>query len=271
MNKISLLLLLLWTGFLLGFSGFDMAKKSKTPRWQKCNSATVILSKKEVPILCYHAIRDFKSNANSMIKTYSVTPKAFSEQMKALSDNGFQTILPDQLYNYLLYNKPLPEKPILLTFDDTREEQYRIAASEMDKYGFKGVFFIMTVSINKPGYMNQMQIKTLADEGHIIGSHTWDHHAVDKYNEKDWNLQLIEPQKKLEALTGKPIRYFSYPFGIWNPNAITKIKSQNYKLAFILYSKRDLTAPQFTIRRMIVSGTWSTAMMLKTIKSNFKY
>lgn len=271
MKKISLLLLLIWIILLMGFSNFNSIKKNKILLSQKCNSASVILSKKEVPVLCYHSIRDFKSNASAMVKTYSVTPKAFSEQMKALSNAGYHTILPDQLYNYLLYNKPLPQKPIVLTFDDTREEQYRLAASEMKKYGFKGVFFIMTVSINKPGYMNETQIKNLSNEGHIIGSHTWDHHAVNKYNEKDWNLQLTKPQEQLEKLTGKPIRYFSYPFGIWNAAAITKIKNHNYKLAFILYSKRDGVAPQFTVRRMIVAGTWSTPKMLKTIESNFNY
>ena len=195
--------------------------------------------------------------------------KAFAEQMKNLSDNGFHTILPDQLYDYLLYNKPLPTKPILITFDDTREEQYRLAATEMKKYGFKGVFFIMTVSINRPGYMSKEQIKNLSDSGNVIASHTWDHHMVTKYNAADWNTQLIKPQKQLEGLTGKKVRYFAYPFGVWNTTAITELRKQDYKLAFILSTKRDDTQPLFTIRRLIVAGTWSTPQMLKNIGSTF--
>jgi peptidoglycan/xylan/chitin deacetylase (PgdA/CDA1 family) len=46
----------------------------------------------------------------------------------------------------------------------------------MEKYGFKGVFFVMTVSINRPNYFIKEQIKELSDTGNVIAAHTWDHH-----------------------------------------------------------------------------------------------
>ena len=55
----------------------------------------------------------------------------------------------------------------MITFDDTDEEQYSIGAAEMNKYGFKGVYFIMTISIGKPRYMSREQLKQLSDEGHV--------------------------------------------------------------------------------------------------------
>lgn len=231
--------------------------------------AATILSKKEVPILCYHQIREIKASDSEMIKTYAVTPAAFASQMKALSDNGFQTILPDQLREYLLYDGPLPPKPVMITFDDTREEQYRLGAAEMDKYGFKGVFFIMTVSINRPNYMSKEQIKSLSDSGHMIAAHTWDHHRVTKYEGMDWDEQLAKPKKKLENIIGKPVNYFAYPFGLWNQKAIPEIQNRGYALAFTLSSKRDTINPLYTIRRMIVSGTWSTPGVLKAMESTF--
>lgn len=233
------------------------------------HSEKINSSKKEIPVLCYHNIRAIKPNASQTVKTYTVTPKTFAEQMKALADEGFQTISPDQLYDYLVNNKPLPHKPILITFDDTHEEHYTVAVTEMNKYNFKGTFFIMTVSINRPGYMTEEQIKKLSETGHHIGSHTWDHHPVTKYTAKDWEQQLIQPQKKLETITGKPVRYFSYPFGSWNSLAIKKLKSENYKLAFILSTKKDSIEPQFTVRRLIVPSSWSSSVMLQAIKSRF--
>ena len=80
--------------------------------------------KKEVPILCYHNIKNFSAKARPEVKAYTTTPKRFAEQMKALYDNGYQTISPDELYRYLIHNAPLPTKPILITFDDTRSEQF---------------------------------------------------------------------------------------------------------------------------------------------------
>ena len=243
-------------------------KTNPIPAKTKANAAA-ILSKKEVPVLCYHQIRDIKDSDSEDKKTYSVTPAAFAEQMKALSDQGFQTILPQQLYNYLVYGDSLPAKPVMITFDDTREEQYLSGAAEMSKYGFKGVFFIMTVSINRPNYMSKEQIKNLSDNGHVIGAHTWDHHRVTKYIESDWETQLVKPKKKLEEITGKPVTHFAYPFGLWNPTAILEIKNRGYDLAFSLSGKRDSIHPLYTIRRMIVSGTWSTPGMLKAMESTF--
>ena len=89
--------------------------------------------KKEVPILCYHNIKNFSDKASPDVKAYTTTPKRFAEQMKALYDNGYQTISPDELYRYLIHNVPLPPKPILITFDDTRAEQFTLAVAEMNK------------------------------------------------------------------------------------------------------------------------------------------
>ncbi|UQD55531.1 polysaccharide deacetylase family protein [Flavobacterium sp. K5-23] len=227
------------------------------------------VTKKEVPVLCYHRIRNILPRDGANMKTYSVSPAVFAEQIKALSDNGYQTILPEQLFEYLTNGKPLPAKPVIITFDDTREEQYRLGAVEMNKYGFKGVFFIMTVAINKPGYMSESQIKKLSDSGHTIGAHTWDHHMVTKYTAEDWNTQLVKPKKQLENITGKKVDYFAYPFGLWNTNAITEIKNQGYKLAFSLSDKSDLKEPNYTVRRIIVPGSWSAPRMIKAMETSF--
>lgn len=244
------------------------AAEKKTPE-EPMAGVTTILSKKEVPVLCYHHIRNFRSGESNNMKSYSVTPAAFAEQMKALHDSGFHTILPDQLYEYLVHDESLPSKPVMISFDDTDGEQFTIGAAEMNKYGFKAVYFIMTIAINRPRYMSKEQIKNLSDSGHVIAGHTWDHHMVTKYVGADWDTQLVKPQVQLEAITGKPIKYFAYPFGLWNQAAIPQLKSRGYQLAFILSSKRDSTEPLYTIRRMIVPGTWSTNGMLKAMKSTF--
>lgn len=233
------------------------------------SSLSNILQKSEIPVLCYHRIRNSLVSDGRNMKTYSVSPSLFAEQMKTLHDNGFHTISPEQLYEYLVHEGNLPSKPILITFDDTREEQFTIGSAEMKKYGFKGVFFIMTVSINRPGYMTKAQIKNLSDNGHAIGAHSWDHHPVTKYTGDDWSIQISKPKKRVEDIIGKTVNYFAYPDGIWNKEAITELEKSNYKLAFSLATKRDSTKPLFTIRRMIVSGNWSTSTMLKNIETTF--
>lgn len=268
------LLLVFVIGFISCNNNSDSTNTSKeknssstdtTTSTQKMADVATILSRPEVPILCYHHIR----TGHASLISYQVSPDKFAEQMKALNDSGFHSILPDQLYDYLVYGKELPSKPFMITFDDTDLEQFTIAKTEMDKYGFKGVYFIMTISINRPRYMSREQIKQLSDEGHVIAAHTWDHHMVTKYTGNDWDTQMVKPRKKLEEITGKKISYFAYPFGLWNLAAIDELKKRDYKMAFILSSKRDSTEPLHTIRRMIVPGTWSTPGMIKSMRTTF--
>ncbi|ALI98387.1 polysaccharide deacetylase family protein [Rufibacter tibetensis] len=232
-------------------------------------TAETILARPQVPILCYHQIREWTSSDGKVGKDYIVKVADFKAQMKMLADSGYHTILPDQLQDYLTKGTPLPSKPIMLTFDDTKLDQYTVAKPELEKYGFKGVFFIMTVSIGRPNYMTKEQIKELSDAGHVIGSHTYDHHNVKKYEGKDWVTQIEKPTKQLEAITGKPIKYFAYPFGLWRPEAIPELKKRGFDAAYILATKRDPQDPLFTIRRIIASGYWSTKGLYNSIQNSF--
>ncbi len=225
--------------------------------------AATILARKQVPILCYHHIRDTKAG------DYVVPPALFAAQLQALADSGYQTILPDQLYAYLTTGAAIPEKSFLLTFDDTDEEQFTIGATEMKKHNFKGVFFIMNISIGRPRYMSKEELKQLSDEGHVIGAHTWDHHMVTKYTAADWEKQLTEAKQKLETITGKPVVYFAYPFGLWNEAAIPELQQRNIKMAFQLSTKVDTTQPLYTVRRMLVPGTWTNDGLFKAMKRTF--
>ncbi len=230
--------------------------------------AASILAKPEVPVLCYHQIRDYRASDSRSSRAYIVPLSKFSEQMQALADSGYQTILPDDLYAYLVIGKPLPAKPVVITFDDSREDQYTAALPELDKHGFKATFFIMTVALGKPGYMSREQVKTLADQGHTVGSHTYDHKNVKHYTPDDWVDQVQKPSVQLQTITGKPVEYFAYPFGLWNKDAIAKLKDHEFKAVFQLADKRDENDPLHSIRRIIVPD-WSGKTLVNVMKRSF--
>jgi peptidoglycan/xylan/chitin deacetylase (PgdA/CDA1 family) len=232
-------------------------------------TAPEILAKKQVPILCYHQIRAWRAPDSESTKDYVVAPETFKEHIKMLADSGYTSILPDQLYEYLSLGKALPKKPVMITFDDTDVEQFTLAAPELKKYGFKGVFFIMTVSIGRPRYMSSDQIKALSEAGHVIGSHSWDHQNFKKYTAEDWITQVDKPTKRLEEITGKKISYFAYPFGLWNAEGIPELKKRGFKTAFQLSAKRDEKEPLYTIRRNIASGKWNAKTLYRIMINNF--
>ncbi|PJJ60245.1 polysaccharide deacetylase family protein [Hymenobacter chitinivorans] len=235
----------------------------------KIADAATITARPQVPILCYHQIRDWRAKDSKGAKDYIVPVQQFKDQIKMLADSGYHTILPDQLYAYLTTGAKLPSKPIMLTFDDTDLDQFTVAKPTLDKYGYKAVYFVMTVSLGRPNYMSKAQVKQLSDEGNVIGSHTWDHHNVKKYQGQDWVTQIEKPTKTLEEITGKDIKYFAYPFGLWNPEAIPQLKQRGMVAAFVLAEKRDQQDPLFTIRRIIASGYWKPRTLHNSIVQSF--
>lgn len=247
--------------------------ETKTESAVKPADATTILAKKEVPVLCYHQIRDWLPSDGKRAKDDIISPAKFKEHVKMLADSGYNSILPDQLYDYLVYGKSLPEKPIMFTFDDTDLDQFTVAYPTLKQYGLKGVYFIMTVSIGKKGriaYMNAQQIKELSDNGNVIASHTYDHKNFSKFTEEDWKTQIDEPTQKLERITGKKVEYFAYPYGVYKSSLLPKLKEHGFKAAFILSTKRDENYPLYTIRRIIDPGNYTARNLMHSIKKSFK-
>jgi peptidoglycan/xylan/chitin deacetylase (PgdA/CDA1 family) len=252
--------------------GVDAGPNADLGAADQPKKATVaeILARPEVPILCYHRIRPWTSSDGRIARDNVIPPDLFRAHMKILADSGYQTIMPGQLLDYLEYGDLLPEKPVMITFDDGSLGQYEIGLPVLESHGFKGVFFIMTIATGKKGYMDAGQLKDLSERGHAIESHTWDHHRVLEYDSAAWKVQLAGSVSKLESITGKPVRYFAYPFGLWSPEAFPFLRSGGMRGAFILATRRDSTDPLMTIRRMNVPGYWNEKAMLQNMKRSFR-
>lgn len=218
-------------------------------------------------VLCYHQIRDWAPSDSKADKTYILPIEPFKQQMRWLHDNGYRTLLPDQWESYMGSGTPLPPKTVLITFDDGTASQYLNALPELDRYGFKAVFFIMTVTLDKPKYLSRAQIHDLSEQGHLIGCHTWDHHSVTGYTATDWPLQLEKPRSQLEQITNRPVRYFAYPYGSWNEEAIVRLKAYGYLAAFQLSGHYDPQEKPYTVKRTLVDGHWDLPQFVKAIDS----
>lgn len=215
-----------------------------------------------IPILCYHNISTEGQHKNDLLH---VSSEQLNHQLKGLSDSGYHTMLPDELTKYLTENKPLPARLFMITFDDSHEAHFSIADSLLRHYGFRGVFFVMTVTLGKPGYMTAAQLKVLADRGHTIAGHTWDHPHLYTTGKMDWEKQLIHPRKVLEKITGKQVWYFAYPFGEWNDTIVNHLEESGYRAAFQLNGHPGKAL--YTIRRMMVDGRWSAVKLQEEMKS----
>lgn len=234
-------------------------KKSMTD-----HSRAALTSLVNIPVLCYHNI----DTAQDKEDIYHISAAHFEQQVKALHDSGYHAILPDELYDHFKKGLSLPEKAVMFTFDDTHSTHFTVAAPVLEKYGFRGTFFIMTVCIGKKHYLTAQQISVLSRRGHTIGCHSYDHLPVASLTGEQWNEQLDKPLKKLTIITGTAVWYYAYPFGTWNDQAITALKKRGLKAAFQLSNGESTSEPMFTIRRMLVSGNWTAPMLLKKIRTS---
>ena len=140
----------------------------------------------QVPILMYHHLSEDVTNSEM------VSPEQFEAQIRALSEAGYTGVSFDELQAYVLRGAPLPEKPVVITFDDGYESNYTLAYPILQKYGMKATIFAIGVSFGKDHYKDTdyaitphfgaAEAAEMAASGLIsIQSHTYDMHQWPPY------------------------------------------------------------------------------------------
>ena len=164
-----------------------------------------------VPILLYHRIG--KSPIDSQ---YYVLPERFEEQMKLLHDWEYTVIPLELLVAAIDEGADLPPRPVVITFDDGDISVYETAFPIMQKYGLKGVVYIVGNYMGTEGYMSAEQIKELIATGWEVGSHSRSHRDLTKLEPAIQRVEIVDARKELQKSTGSPVLTFAYPFGLMN-------------------------------------------------------
>lgn len=171
-----------------------------------------------VPIFMYHFIlEDYGKypDTENFLK-----PETLEEQLKYITENGYQTIFMDEMDDLYKY-----EKPVGLTFDDCFVYFYNNAFPLLKKYNQKATIFIITDYINGENYLTEEQLKEIADSGLVkIESHTKSHQYLDEMTYEEQLEQAVESKERLEAITGQKVTVYCYPSGRFNDTTIDIIK-----------------------------------------------
>ena len=207
----------------------------------------------KVMVLNYHKID------NTFI-SLAVRPDDFEAQMKYLSENGYHTISPDELYDSLAGTGELPENPVLITFDDGYVDNYTNAYPILKKYGFKATIFVITSFLGKDkNYMTWDQARELDANGISIESHTVDHKSMTDLTDDQLRMELVESKKKAEKELGHPVEYMAYPTGTYNLHIAEMVKEAGYKAAFtIKYGNVDKASNIYALERVPIFHTEDT-------------
>ncbi len=184
-----------------------------------------------VPILLYHHIGYSQKDS-----PYYVSPEEFEKQMNLLYQWGYRTITVEQLAQAIQRGGQLPNKPILLTFDDGSETVYTDAQPIMQNYGFTGTAYIVYNFIGAGLFMDRDQIRELHAAGWEIGSHGVSHVELPSRPGKQ-EEEIVRSRQRLEVYLDVPIRSFAYPFGAYDSDSLGFVKFAGYIAAMGLGDK----------------------------------
>lgn len=171
-----------------------------------------------VPILMYHAV---STSPNDATRALSVAPEAFAEQMALLDDRGFTPVNTAQLADSWRSGKPLPGRPVLVTFDDGYEGVHRHALPVLAKHGFAATLFVSTGwlrgSYDSGGALDTMldwdQVRELADADVEIGGHSHTHPQLDQLTDEALWFEVLRCQEIIADELGTRPASFAYPYG----------------------------------------------------------
>ncbi len=182
-----------------------------------------------VPVLMYHYIGLNPNPSDKARDSLSVSPEKFEEQLKYLKDNGYHTTSLDTLYAALTRNASLPDKTVILTFDDGYIDFYVNAYPILKKYGFSATIFIPTGLIGQPAYLSWSQIKEMYSSGLInYGAHSVNHYHLPSLSSEKVLEEITQSKETLSNNLGIPINFLAYPYGSVDLNVIDQTKKAGF-------------------------------------------
>ena len=183
-------------------------------------------------ILMYHNVSDDTASSTS------VTPETFKEHMQYLADNGFHIWSLSSVLTHLKNAKPIPEKTVVITFDDAYESVYSQAFPVLKERAWPFTIFVTTQYIDDAytNFMSWQQLREVQKSAGEIGNHSRTHaHLIRKRTDESkqqWRLRVIDDitqaQSILQEKIGKPIRVFAYPYGEYSIDLKKVLRELDY-------------------------------------------
>ncbi len=228
--------------------GCYLCMKNKNTKSINVNAQVEEQEKIAVSIIMYHSVLKSRSG------DYIIHPSEFENDLKYIKENGYQTIVMQDLIDYVYEGKALPSKPIILTFDDGHYNNLGYAVPLLKKYEMRAVISIVgkyTDTYTKSdetnlnySYLRWKDIKGLIEDGTIeFQNHTYNLHGLNNgrkgCRKKSWESveeykkilteDITKLQNEFKENTGYEPNTFTYPFGAISKASLEIIKDMGFK------------------------------------------
>jgi peptidoglycan/xylan/chitin deacetylase (PgdA/CDA1 family) len=205
-----------------------------------------------LPVLLYHDIGLPTPLAENPILT--IRPIAFERHLRCLRRLGYTWISAAQWLAWLEKGTPIPDKPILLTFDDGCANLAENALPVLERHGVSATIFVITRRSSWVGLplMTMDQIKHWFARGFEIGGHSRTHPRLTALGATELHEQVSGCRTDLIEAGMRPVLSFAYPKGLYDKE-VRSVVGSNFRIAFTTdEGLNDLRTDLLLMRRTMV-------------------
>ena len=160
-------------------------------------------------VLTYHKVLRGPDPESEL---YTIKAEQLERQLELLAQSGVPALSPAQLAEC----EPPSQPACLLSFDDGTADHYEVVLPLLTRYGYRGVFFVPTSKLDRPGYLLSKQVAEMSRAGQTIGLHSHVHQRLDGLGDEDIRAQMQRSRLIIGDLTGERPVFFAPPGGYVN-------------------------------------------------------
>ena len=198
---------------------------------------------------------------------YRITASELEKLLAQLRRLGYQTVSSREFRAWQEGTGTLPERVVVLTFDDGSVSHFELVAPLLVRHRFTGTFFVPTHFIGKPGYMNWDQLRKLVFLGMEIGSHGATHTPMTSLSYEQLAVELAGSKRMLEEQLGITVAAIAAPGGFWNRAVADAVKRAGYGAAWVstIGTNGRETQP-LALRRIVVRQPFSAERIVSMVE-----
>lgn len=215
-----------------------------------------------VPILCYHrVVARVPEGSRANIH---VTRETLASHLEMLNRRGRQSIT----FSDLLGDKPLPRRPVILTFDDGYRDNHQHLLPLLDTYGHRAVVFALgnrklrentwDIAEGEPrvALMSDAELRACCASGLVeIGAHGLNHRRLPGLPGPDVDEEIRGSKAALEDLLAVPVCAFAYPYGEWSKRESECVASAGFSFGIATDRGKPLDVDRFAAGRRLIFPT----------------